>query len=246
MQELDWASVDWTYTNFGPSRAGGLGGLDPRDEMVDQTLAFVEAGMPKGEGWYGSCIAGTGDESWADVWDRNADRHYLGRHYVDYENNWPQLELFLERDDLPRFFECLFNNLAVTHQEWRVGMESIDGVPSCTPFDGDRWRGIRDMFVHERGGYDGSQQSLWLLQAIPRSWLKPNDRLSVRDMPTYFGGRVNLDVHVAEDGNSVNVVAELRELNSHAHGYRGQASVGRWARTRLGRDRRTKNEGARG
>jgi hypothetical protein len=65
------------------------------------------------------------------------------------------------------------------------------------------------MFVNERGGYDGSQQSLWLLQAIPRSWLKPGDHLSAKDMRTYFGGHVDLEVDVAQDGNSVVVSAKI-------------------------------------
>jgi hypothetical protein len=68
------------------------------------------------------------------------------------------------------------------------------------------------MFVHERGGYDGSQQTLWLLQAIPRSWLKPGDRLAVRDMGTHFGGRVNLEVDVAADSGAVRVHAQWRDL----------------------------------
>jgi hypothetical protein len=65
------------------------------------------------------------------------------------------------------------------------------------------------MFVNEIGGYDGSQQSLWLLQAIPRSWLKPGSHLSVKDMGTHFGGKVNVKIDAAEDGNSVTVSAKL-------------------------------------
>jgi hypothetical protein len=118
--------------------------------------------------------------------------------------------LFLARDDLPRFFEWLFNNLAaVLHHEWRVGVESLDGAPSNAPGDGERWQAIRRMFVNERGGLGGSPQELFLLQAIPRSWLKPGDRLSAKDMRTHFGGGVDLQVQMAQDGDSVEVAAKL-------------------------------------
>jgi hypothetical protein len=64
------------------------------------------------------------------------------------------------------------------------------------------------MFVNERGGYDGSQQSLWLLQAIPRSWLRPGSRLYAKQMCTHFGGLVDLEVEVAKAGHSVAVSAK--------------------------------------
>ena len=214
--ELDWAKPDWTYTGYGPVRAGAWGALDPNDELVNQSLAFLEAGMPKGEGYYFR-LAGTrscdptADRNFADVNEPGEPRHYLWRHYVEYETMWPiGYDLFLQRDDLPRFFEWFFNTMAVVvHRGFRVGVESLDGVPSCAPGDAERWRAVRDMFVNERGGYDGSQQSLWLMQAIPRSWLKPGSRLGVKEMGTAFGGRVNLEEQVAPDGQSVVVRADL-------------------------------------
>jgi hypothetical protein len=224
VQELDWAKLDWTYTGYGPLRAGAWGALDPLDELVNQTLAFLEAGMPRGQGAYFSAHhtalteargqRPSADVNWADISDPAAERHLQWRHYVEYETMWPiGGPLFLARDDLPRFFEWLFHNLAVVvHPEWRVGVESLDGVPSCAPGDGERWQCIRKMFVHERDGYDGSQQSLWLLQAIPRAWLRPGGRLAVRDMGTTFGGRVTLELEVAPDGGSVNVTVQWRDL----------------------------------
>ena len=64
-----------------------------------------------------------GEANFADVIDLNADRHWLWRHYVEWETMWPiGGQLFLARDDLPRFFEWLFNNLAIVlHHDWRVG-----------------------------------------------------------------------------------------------------------------------------
>jgi hypothetical protein len=214
VQELDWTKPDWTYTGYGPLRAGAWGALDPHDELVDQSLAFLEVGMPQGEGPYFGAhtqYADLADINWADISDPQAERHYLWRHYVEYETMWPVGgSLFLARDDLPRFFEWLFHNLSVVlHHDWRVGVESLDGVPSCAPGDGERWQAIRRMFVNERGGYDGSPQSLWFLQAIPRSWLRPGCRMSVRDMGTHFGGQVDLEAEVAKDGNSVTVLARL-------------------------------------
>ena len=68
---------------------------------------------------------------------------------------------------------------------------------------------MRNMFVNERDGYDGSQQSLWLLQAIPRSWLRPGNSLAVGRMGTHFGGQVDLAAQVAQDGRSLEVAAKL-------------------------------------
>jgi hypothetical protein len=214
--ELDWVQTDWTYTCVGPVRAGAWGALDPHDELVDQTLAFIDAGLPRGPGYYMRIRRDdfqhpTADENFRDVGDPLAPRHYFCRHYVEYETMIPIFfDLFLQRDDLPRFFEWLFNNLAVTiHHDFRVGVESFDGPPSCPPGDGIRWQAMRSMFVNERGGYDGSAQSLWLLQAIPRSWLKPGSRLAVSRMGSHFGGHVDLNAQMATDGNSVEVVAHL-------------------------------------
>jgi hypothetical protein len=212
--ELDWRGLDWTYTGYSPVRAGAWGALDPHDELVEQSLAFLEQGMPQGEGPYFGAhtqFPDTADANWADISDPQAPRHHLWRHYVEYETMWPVGgPLFLARDDLPRFFEWLFNNLAVVlHRDWRVGVESLDGVPSCAPGDGERWQMIRRMFVNESGGYDGSEQSLLLLQAIPGEWLEPGAHLSARNMRTFFGGQVDLDVRVAKDGNEVRVRAEI-------------------------------------
>ena len=64
-------------------------------------------------------------------------------------------DVFLNRDDLPRFFELLFNNLAAAvHHDFRVGCEARDGVVSVSPGIAEHWRMIRDMFIHEVGGYD--------------------------------------------------------------------------------------------
>ncbi len=224
VQELDWAKLDWTYSGYSVTRAGAWGAIDPHDELVDQALAFLEAGMPKGDGAYFSAPAAAlqdaggrrppADANWADISDPAASRHWMWRHYVEYETMWPVGgPLFLERDDLPRFFEWLFHNLAVAvHRDWRVGVESLDGVPSCAPGEGERWQCIRAMFVGERGGYDGSRQDLWLLQAIPRCWLRPGMRSSVREMGTSFGGRIDLDVECAAGGDAVTVRASWRGL----------------------------------
>ncbi|MBI2301033.1 MAG: hypothetical protein HYU66_19145 [Armatimonadetes bacterium] len=217
VQELDWTKPDWTYTGYGPLRAGAWGALEPHDELVDQSLAFLEAGMPRGEGPYFGAqnqFPDLADANWGDISDPAAERHYLWRHFVEYETMWPiGGPLFLARDDLPRFFEWLFHNLAVVlHHDWRVGVESLDGVPSCAPGDGERWQTIRRMFVNERGGYDGSEQSLWFFQAIPRSWLRPGYRMAVRDMGTWFGGKADLEARVGDDGDSLSVMAKLRGL----------------------------------
>jgi hypothetical protein len=216
VQELDWTKPDWTYSGYSATRAGAWGVLDPHDKMVDEVLAFMEAGMPKGQGAYFdlNIYQDTANVNLADINDPKAERHYLWRHYVEYETMWPVCApLFLARDDLPRFFEWFAHNLAfVIHQDFRVGVESFDGVPSCAPGEGERWLMVRNMFVGEFGGYDGSEQSLWLLQAMPREWLRPGNRMAVEKMGTLFGGTVDLALQVADDGNSVAVDAKVEKL----------------------------------
>jgi hypothetical protein len=188
--ELDWARVDWTYLSYGPARAGGCGALDPQGELVDQTFRLVDAGFPR---------------------EGNAtERVHYWPHLIEPETHWPMYDLLLERDDVGMFVELLFNNLAAAvHRDWRVGCEGRDGVPSCAPADAERWRMVRCAFVREREGYDGSQQSLWLLQGVPRSWLRPGDVVSVEDMGTHFGGKVTLHARTADDGASLRVDASL-------------------------------------
>jgi hypothetical protein len=130
---------------------------------------------------------------------------------VEYETAFPiGLDLFLQRDDLPRYFEWFFNNMAVViHHGFKVGVESLDGVTSECPGEAQRWRAIRNMFVNERDGYDGGPQSLWLLQAIPRSWLKPGASLEARQMATHLGGLVDVQSRLSFDGNSLAVSAKL-------------------------------------
>ena len=71
---------------------------------------------------------------------------------------------------------------------------------------------IRGMFINERGGYDGSPQDLFLLQAIPREWLRPGYRIVVRDMGSWFGGRIDLLLEIAPSGNSVAADIRLKDL----------------------------------
>lgn len=210
VQELDWSKIDWTITGYGPLRTGAVGAFDPCDQLVNQALAFLEAGLPKGQSFYFS-FQSDADRNFADISDPSADRHYLWRHYVEYETMWPMYDIFLKRDDLSRFFECLFNNFAVAiHRDFRAGVESLDGTPWCGPGDAERWRAVRNMFVNEFGGYDGSQQSLWLLQAIPHCWLRPGCKtLSVKEMATFFGGPVDIEAAVADNGDSINVKCRL-------------------------------------
>jgi hypothetical protein len=220
INELDWQQTDWTYTGYGPLRAGAWGAWDPHDELTNQALTFLEAGMPKGRGFYfrQSRFSGkdrfghpTADKNFDDIDDPKAERHFLWKHYVEYETAFPiGLDLFLQRDDLPRFFEWFFNNMSIAiHRGFRVGVESLDGVPSETPGEALRWRAIRGMFINERGGFDGSQQSLWLLQAIPCFWLKPGGLLAVKRMGTHFGGHVDLEVSFAKDRKSIEVSVSL-------------------------------------
>ena len=174
----------------------------------------------------------------ADITDPNAERHYLWRHYVEYETMWPVgAPLFLARDDLPRFFEWFAHNIGfVIHQDFRVGVESFDGVPSCAPGDGERWLAVRNMFLNEFGGYDGSEQSLWLLQAIPREWLRPGNRMTVKEMGTTFGGAVDLDGSSGRGrklgGRRCRIEEAGRSSRKKSASACAPATAGRWRRQR--------------
>ena len=94
--------------------------------------------MPKGEGFYlanrkNEFGQPSADANFQNLNDPTASRHYLWKHYVEYETMWPTaFDLFLQRDDLPRFFEAFFNYFVVSiHQGYRGGVETLDGTPSC-------------------------------------------------------------------------------------------------------------------
>ncbi len=221
--ELDWASVDWTYAGYGPLRAGGLGAIDPHDPLVDQTLAFLDAGRPTGQGTVPIFVPTKMGLS-----PSTSQREHFWQHYVEPETHWPMYDVFLNRDDLPRFFELFFNNLvAAVHADFRVGCEGREGVVSVSPADAEHWRMVRDMFVREtdetgtvpifastKMGLSPSpvQQGLFLLQAIPRSWLRPGEHLAASEIGTNFGGKVSIDLQMAADGNSVAVGVQLAGL----------------------------------
>ena len=99
VQELDWVKPDWTYTGYSATRAGAWGALDPHDPLVDQTLVFLDTGMPQGEGaYYSTTAADNADVNFQPISDPQAARHYLWRHYVEYETMWPVgAPLFLAR-----------------------------------------------------------------------------------------------------------------------------------------------------
>jgi len=212
--ELDWKTIDWTYTSYGPLRAGAWGAIDPDDELMDQTLAFIEAGIAEGEINTTMATRMPIDEvdfrNWRDICFEGP-RRYFWKHFVEYEIMWPMgSDLFLQRDDLDRHFEWFFNAFtAQIDKNYRISAESINGAPACTPGDAERWQAVRNLFVNERGGYDGSQQSLWLLQAIPRVWLTPGAKMGVTKVGTHFGGTVDVSLEMAKDGNSCRVMAAL-------------------------------------
>jgi hypothetical protein len=214
VSELDWHSVDWTYASFGPLRAGAWGALDPKDELVDQTLSFLEAGIPEGELNAAANTQVAKDSvdfaNWREAFFEGP-RRYFWPHYLEYEIMWPiGHDLFLQRDDLPRFFEWFANFFSVVlHKDYRTSAESLNGAPGCSPGDAERWMAIRGMFVNERGGYDGREQSLWLLQAVPRAWLVPGRKTGVSKMGTHFGGLVSVSCEMAPGGKSVSASADI-------------------------------------
>ena len=131
----DWKSIDWTYTSYGPLRAGAWGAIDPNDELMDQTLAFIEAGDARGRDerrhkhadrqgrrstWRtgGSVFRGDGG---ATSGGTTSSTNSCGRSAAD---------LFLQRDDLTRFFEWFFNAYAAhIDKDLPISAESLNGAP---------------------------------------------------------------------------------------------------------------------
>ena len=153
VQELDWAKPDWTYTGYGALRAGAWGRSIRTTDWLTRPWRIWRPACPRARASMLSTripaglYLNTADRNFAEIADTKAPRHYFWRHYVEYETMWPVGgSLFLARDDLPRFFEWFANNIGfVIHQDFCVGVESFNGVPSCASGEAERWLAIRNM-----------------------------------------------------------------------------------------------------
>jgi len=74
---------------------------------------------------------------------------------------------------------CAFSHSVYEPVEHRWGWGQYFGPPST---DGAWFELYRHMLIHET-----DEDTLLLLQAVPRAWLKPNNQILVERAPTYYG-----------------------------------------------------------
>ncbi len=110
----------------------------------------------------------------------------LQPYYVHYQ------DAYLKRDQIPNFLRGFFNTLAaISDPQTLTFQEELDGTggqPNKTHEEGWFFHQLRSMLVMEMG------RDLHLARGTPRRWLEANQRVAVRQAPTYFG-EVSYSIH---------------------------------------------------
>ncbi|MBI3986594.1 MAG: hypothetical protein HY343_06725 [Lentisphaerae bacterium] len=180
---LDYAKMDWTYIACGPLNLAWAGVVPARHELVDQMLAFIEAGRPaKKEIPKAAAIPSR--ECFTEANLTCDGRTQLWRRRLTYEPGWlAHAFVSRDRDDLPEFFEAMYSQLSNggQHVNLRSPVESREGVAWCQPGQANLLWLIRDMLVREQ------ENTLLLAGACPRAWLAKGQTIEIRDLPTRFG-----------------------------------------------------------
>jgi hypothetical protein len=203
----DYFAPDWTYVACGPLNLAWAGVVPANHELIEQTLAVLDAGRPLGE-WNGKDQKHQGwdwgvrtpaDEDFLECTRPKQGRCYWWRHKMTYEPGWiPQGFTFMQRDDMPALLEHLYSCISNggQHVEIRSPVEQRDGVPWTQPGQANLLWLIRSMLVREEGG------SILLAASCPRAWLAPGQRISVTGLPTHFGA-VSYQIKSSADGRTV-------------------------------------------
>lgn len=188
----DFFGTDWTYVSCGPLNLCWAGVVPPDHELVDQTLAYLEAGRPLGkwdpakkkrQGWDWG-VRAKADEEFLPCTRPRSGRAFLWRHKMCYEPGWiPQTFTWMYRDDIPSMLEHLYSLTSNGGQyvNLRGPVEQRDGVPWCQPGQASLLWVIRDMLLREDGN------SLVLCGSCPRRWLRDGEQIGVSGLPTHFG-----------------------------------------------------------
>jgi hypothetical protein len=176
----------------GPLNLAWAGVVPANHELIDQTLAFLEAGRPLGawveekkkyQGWdWGAQTPA--DEDFLEATRPKEGRAYLWRHKMTYEPGWPpQAFVFAERDDIPALLEHFYSLISNggQHVDLRTPIEQRDGVPWTQSGDAVLLWLMRNMLVREQGS------DLLLASTCPRRWLADGGTVGVTGLPTYFG-----------------------------------------------------------
>jgi hypothetical protein len=188
----DYFAPDWTYVGCGPLNLAWAGVVPADHELIDQVLAFLEAGRPLGawdakrekyQGWDWG-VQTPADEDFLVATRPRSGRCYLWRHKMTYEPGWiPQAFTFLLRDDMPALLEHLYSLISDggQHVALRTPIEQRDGVAWTQPGDANLLWLMRSMLVREEG------DRLILAGSCPRAWLGGGESIEVERMPTHFG-----------------------------------------------------------
>jgi hypothetical protein len=111
------------------------------------------------------------------------------------------VEPYLYRDDIKHALRSLFNGQAVSYFP-DVRMNTEHALPDMADWRGDQFKSsdesntagwLRYLFVRESG------DQLLIGQAVPRAWLKPNQRCGIERTATYFGP-TSIVYSAAEEG----------------------------------------------
>lgn len=188
----DYFAPDWTYISCGPLNLAWAGVVPAEHELIQQVLAFLEAGRPLGkwdesqkkyQGWDWAART-PADEDFLEMTRPTRGRSYFWRHKMTYEPGWiPQAFTFLMQDDMPALLEHFYSLISNggQHVNLRSPVEQRDGVPWTQPGNANLLWLTRDMLVREMGN------DLILCGSCPRSWLTEGQAIAVTNLPTHFG-----------------------------------------------------------
>ena len=188
----DCFQTDWTYAACGPLNLAWAGVVPADHELIEQTLAYLEAGRPLGkwdrtqkkyQGWDWPARAAA-DEDFLECTRPRRGRAQLWRHKMTYEPGWiPQAFVYMDRDEIPALLEHFYSLISNggQHVELRTPIEQRDGVAWTQPGDANLMWLMRNMLVREQG------ERLLLAGTCPRAWLADGQTLGVTRLLTHFG-----------------------------------------------------------
>jgi hypothetical protein len=114
-------------------------------------------------------------------------------------------EIYALRDDVKPFIRSYFNAIpSLVNAENLSFCEHFHNYGAWNKTHETGWFlcQTRLMFVMERGN------ELWLAPFVNNDWLKPGEKVSVRNAPTTFG-KVGYELTAAADGNAIQAVVNL-------------------------------------
>ena len=188
----NYFAPDWTYVACGPLNLAWAGVVPADHDLMNQTLAFLDAGRPLGrylrdkkeyEGWDWAPRT-PADRDFNPATRPRKGRARFWRHKMTYEPGWiPQAFAFMARDEMPNLLEHFYSLISNggQHVEIRSPIEQRDGVAWTQPGDANLLWLVRSFLLRELS------DRLILAGSTPRAWLADGRRIAVDRMPTHFG-----------------------------------------------------------